>query len=198
MEDLVLIGGGGHCLSCVDVIKSEKKFRVVGIVDKNIQINKGLKCFNVLGNDNQLLSIIKKYNNALITVGQIKTNEPRIRLFKQLKEIHANLPSIKSPLGYCAENVKIGEGTIIMHNVTINSLSRIENNCIVNTNAVLEHEVVVNSNCHISTGVIVNGGSIIGEGTFIGSGSIIYENIEIGKNCVIPAGSIIKKNFYNN
>ena len=30
MKEILLIGAGGHCLSCIDVIESEKKFKRTG------------------------------------------------------------------------------------------------------------------------------------------------------------------------
>ena len=32
-EKLVLIGGGGHCRACIDVIERENKYQIAGIVD---------------------------------------------------------------------------------------------------------------------------------------------------------------------
>ena len=34
MNDIILIGGGGHCKSVIDVIEQEGKFKIAGIVDK--------------------------------------------------------------------------------------------------------------------------------------------------------------------
>ena len=34
MKNLILIGAGGHCVSCIDVIEKEKKFKIVGVLDK--------------------------------------------------------------------------------------------------------------------------------------------------------------------
>ena len=33
MKKIVLIGGGGHCKSVIDVIEQEGQFTIVGIVD---------------------------------------------------------------------------------------------------------------------------------------------------------------------
>jgi hypothetical protein len=30
---IILVGGGGHCHSCIDVIEQEGKFEIAGIVD---------------------------------------------------------------------------------------------------------------------------------------------------------------------
>ena len=32
-EEIILIGGGGHCKSCIDVIEQEGKYQIAGIVD---------------------------------------------------------------------------------------------------------------------------------------------------------------------
>ena len=33
-EKIVLIGGGGHCKSCIDIIEREGKYEILGIIDK--------------------------------------------------------------------------------------------------------------------------------------------------------------------
>lgn len=37
MEDIVLIGGGGHARACVDVIESMGKYKIVGFIDQMIK-----------------------------------------------------------------------------------------------------------------------------------------------------------------
>ena len=34
MNNIILIGGGGHCRSAIDVIEQDSQFRIVGIIDK--------------------------------------------------------------------------------------------------------------------------------------------------------------------
>ena len=46
-------------------------------------------------------------------------------LYLRAKEIGFSLPTIISPLAYVADNVVIGEGTIIMHGAIINSGAKI-------------------------------------------------------------------------
>ena len=41
-DPIILIGGGGHCKSCIDVIESEGRFQIVGIVDLKENIGKKL------------------------------------------------------------------------------------------------------------------------------------------------------------
>ena len=53
MKKIVLIGAGGHCVSCIDVIELEKKFIIYGLIDNN---KKFLLKYKVIGKDkNQVL-----------------------------------------------------------------------------------------------------------------------------------------------
>ncbi len=40
MEEILLIGGGGHCKSVIDVIEQENRFKIGGIIDKKELKNK--------------------------------------------------------------------------------------------------------------------------------------------------------------
>ena len=193
MKKLLLIGAGGHATSCIDVIKSTKKFKVSGVV-----INKHNQNYTKLehiGNDQDLQKLRKKFDYAFIGIGQIKNYLIRERYFNKLKKLEYKIPKFLSKFSYVSSETKIFDGTIVMHHAIINADCKVGYNCIINTKSLLEHNVQVDNNCHISTGVIINGGSKIGSGTFIGSGSIIHENVNIGKECIITAGSVIKKNI---
>ena len=196
MKKIILIGGGGHCRSCIDVIEKEKKFKVLGIVDnkKNILIKK----YKLIGSDKDLDKISKKIKNAIITIGHIKNSDLRERLYKKLIKLKFNLPSVISPLAYVSKNALVGAGTIIMHRALININAKIGKNCIINTGAIIEHDVVIGDNCHISTGSIINGGVTIEKNSFIGSNAVVKQNIKIGKNSFVNANLFIKKKLHKN
>ena len=68
--EIILIGAGGHCRSCIDVLEQEKRFIVAGIVEKP-GANTSVKVFGypVLGTDDDLSALRKNYQYALVTVG---------------------------------------------------------------------------------------------------------------------------------
>ena len=193
MKKLLLIGGGGHALSCIDVIESMNKYEVNGIIINNK--NENLTKYKIIGCDNDLLSLRKSFEFAFIGIGQIKDFKIREKYFLKLKKLNYILPVIISKLAYLSSESKILEGTIVMHQANINTSCHVGYNCIINSKSLIEHNVYIGDNCHISTGAIINGGSKIGPRTFIGSGSIIHENISIGKECIITAGSVIKNDI---
>lgn len=195
MSSLLLIGGGGHCRSCIDIVESEGIYKIAGIVDKSKGKRDPVLGYEILGNDQELPELLKKYSNALITLGQIKSADLRLKFFSSLKNMGACLPKIVSPYSYVSKHASISEGTVIMHGAILNAGSTIGKNCIINTQSLIDHDVMVESHCHISTGVKVNGGVFIGRESFVGSGSVIYEGVKIGGKCVIAAGSIIRKDI---
>ncbi|QOP43227.1 acetyltransferase [Sulfurimonas sediminis] len=190
MKEILLIGGGGHCKSVIDVIEQEKKYKIAGIIDNEKQVGDKILGYPVIGCDDDLEELYKAYKIAFITVGQIKSPNIRIRLFKILKEIGYTLPTIISPLSYVSRYASVGEGTIIMHHALINASVKIGQNCIINTKALVEHDAVIENNCHISTGAVVNGGTIVKENSFYGSNATSKEYIEVSG--FIKAGSIVK------
>lgn len=194
MRKIILIGAGGHAKSCIDVIKSTRKYKIIGILDKD---KKGrFENIKILGNENYLNKIKNKTSISVsITVGQIKSYRLRENLFEKAKNLKFNLPKIISKYSLVSKKSSIDQGTMIFHKVFINSNVIVGKNCIINSSALLEHDVTIGDNCHISTGSILNGGVIIGNGTFIGSGSRIKEGVKVGNNCIIGMGSIIKKDI---
>ena len=156
-EPLILIGGGGHCRSCIDVIEQQGSYHIAGIVDLPERKGESVFSYPVIGNDDDLATLIQRYKNALITIGHIKSPLRRIELFDKIEKLNGVLPVIISPRAYVSKHSTIGEGTIVLHNAVINAGATVGKNCIINTGAIIEHDVIIENNCHISTGAIVNG-----------------------------------------
>ena len=192
-EKIILIGGGGHCKACIDVIEQEGRFTIAGIVDISEKKQHNVLGYPVIGSDADLAELIKIFPNVLITLGQIKSPVRRMELFNFLQQIGARFPVIKSPLAYVSSHASIGEGTIIMHQALINAGASLGANCIINTKALVEHDAVIEDHCHISTGAIVNGGVSIGSGSFFGSGAVSKEYTSIPSNSFIKANRLISK-----
>lgn len=188
MDDILLIGGGGHCTSCIDVIEQENRFQIAGIVDMPDKVGEKQLGYPIIGCDEDLPQLTKTYNYFLITLGQIKTPQRRIALYNILIELHANLPTIISPRAYISPHARINSGTIVMHNTVINAGAAVGTNCIINSCALIEHDARVGDHCHISTNAAINGGALIAEQSFVGSGAVIRDNTRVGRCSVIGGG----------
>jgi len=189
-ERIILVGGGGHCRSVIDVIEQQGKYKIDGIVDLKENIGEKVLGYPVIACDNQLRELFSSCKNALITVGHIKTNSLRLKLYESLKGIGYKLPVITSPLAYVSRHAQIGEGTVIMHHALVNANANIGKNCIINSKALIEHDAQVGDHCHISTASVINGGVVVGNNTFVGSNSTSKQ--EANLMGFIKAGSLAK------
>jgi len=184
---IILLGAGGHCRSCIDVIEEEGRFSIAGIVDRvEAGVATSVLGYPVIGTDDDLPELRKQYAFALVTVGQIRSSAVRRRLFDVLQELGFELPTVVSPHAYVSSHAQVGAGTIVMHHALVNAGANVGENCIINTKALVEHDVQIGADCHISTGAIINGGVVVGAGTFCGSNTVTVQEISI------PAGSFIK------
>jgi len=196
MKSILLVGGGGHCQSCIDVIEEAKTFQIVGVVQPYAS-SEPILGYPVIGSDADLPKLLSATKSALITVGQIKTPQVRIRLFELLKQLNAELPVVISSRAYCSKHSEIGEGSIVMHGAIVNARAKLGSNCILNSQALLEHDVKIDDHCHISTGSRVNGGVTIGKGSFVGSGAVIKEGVRLGENVIVGAGQVVLRDLPN-
>lgn len=189
-EKIVLVGGGGHCNSVIDVIEQEDKYDIIGIVDIKENIGKKVLNYEIIACDDDLEELFKTCKKAFITIGHIKTNELRKKLFEKAKKIGFTFPVIISPLAYVSKYAFVDEGTVIMHHALVNANAKVGKNCIINTKALVEHDCIIEDDCHISTSSVINGGVIVKENTFFGSNSVSKNDLRLSG--FIKAGSLVK------
>lgn len=192
MNTLLLMGAGGHARSCIDVIEQSGRYIIFGVVGLPDEVGSQVLGYPVVGTDSELPELIASCTNALITVGQIQSPDPRIRLFDLLTSRGFKLPSIVSPHAHVSRHATVGAGSIVMHGAIINAGARVGQNCIINSHALIEHDAIIGDHCHLSTGVCVNGDVQVGMGSFIGSGSVLREGIQLGERCLVSMGLAVR------
>ena len=195
---MILIGAGGHARACIDVIEQDGQYQIAGLVGLQDEMHARHLGYSVIATDGDLPRLVKDYEYALVTVGQVHSADTRIRLYQHAVELGFSLPCIVAPTAHVATQASIGAGTILMHRAIVNACARVGRNCIINSTALVEHDAVVDDHCHVSTGAIVNGSVVIGAGSFVGSGAVIKDGITIGSNCVIGLGLSVRKNQADN
>lgn len=195
MIPLLLIGGGGHCRSCIDVIETTGRFQIAGIVDLNETTDADRLGYPWLGGDDALPTLLKQYRSVLITVGQVNSPDIRIALFEKLSALGAEFPVIVSPLAHVSKHAEVQQGTVIMHGAIINATASVGENCIINSQSLIEHDTCVAAHCHVSTGAKLNGDVHVDAGSFIGSGAVVHHGVMIARRCIVGAGAVVSKNL---
>ncbi len=188
MEDIVLLGGGGHAHSVADSIESCGNYRIVGYTD----FVREDSYLTYLGTDEQLASLYNKgIHNAVICVGFLGKSMVRDKLYNMVKKIGYDLPAIIDPSAHISSRCNIGEGTFIGKGVCVNTGTRIGKMCIINTSSVIEHDNCISDYSHIAVGSVLCGNVNIGDHVFIGANSTIIQGITIEPRAIVGAGSTV-------
>lgn len=179
---MYLFGASGHGKVIVEIAE-ENNITIEGFIDSDQSKNKVVD-YTVIHEIPalQLDVVVSIGNNATRKI--IVNNHPQ---FNYLTLIH--------PKAAISKRAKIGEGSVIMSGVSVNTEVQIGKHCIINTNASIDHECVIEDYVHISPNVALAGNVEVGEGTHIGIGTAVIQGIKIGKWCTIGAGAVIIKDI---
>lgn len=192
-KNLILLGGGGHCKSVIDVAESAG-YHILGVLDMPENVGMSVLDYKVIGTDDDIPLYVDKAE-FIITVGFIKNPRVRMKLYNRVKEAGGKLATIVASTAHVSKYASLEEGTVIMHQAIVNAGAKVGVNCIINTCCNIEHDAVIGDQCHISTGTMVNGDCKVGKMCFIGSQSVLANGISICDDVIVGAGSLVRKNI---
>lgn len=192
-KPLILVGGGGHCKSVIDVVESTGA-TILGVLDLPENVGQQVLGYPVLGTDDDIPFYADKAD-FIVTVGFIKSSQLRLKIHEKIELAGGRLATIVAATAYVSKYAMVGAGTVVMHHAFVNAGVQVGVGCIINTFANVEHDALIGDYCHISTGTMVNGDCCIGECSFLGSQSVVVNGVSIPSECVIAAGSMVRKNI---
>lgn len=197
MDDIVVIGGGGHARVVISIINRMEGLNLIGYVDP---VDHGdVLGAAYLGDDTALVDHTRKSiaGRAALGIGMLHGDNARTRerIMQEARAWGFVFPAVCSPNSVVNEEVSIGEGTLLCDGTVINSMTRIGEGVIINTSSSVDHDCVLGNHVHVAPGVTLSGGVTIGDYTMIGAGSTIVENKTISANVLIGAGSTVVRDL---
>ena len=193
-NDLVVVGIGGHAGMCIDILRQESMYNIVGFVDDNVTIDEkyGLK---YLGNLSFIEEFAKKgLRNAILGIGFLGNLKKREKVYYYLTQF-VNIPSIIHCKAIIESTAKIQNGCQIMAGAIIGSNVVIGQNCIVNSGAIVSHDSIISDSSHLTPGATLAGHVKIGKRVTVGMCSTIYIGISISDDTVITNGKTVIENL---
>lgn len=191
-EKIIIIGGGGHAKVIISILSKTNNFEIIGYTELE---DKG-QILNVpyLGVD-VVLSRFKSegVSKVALGVGQIKSTVIRKKLVTFAKNLGFSFPVIISPDSIVNQEVRIGEGTVVMDGAIVNSGSIIGDYSIINTKASVDHDCRIGSFTHIAPGVTLSGDVSVGDEVLLGTASSVIQGIHIPDRSIVAAGSSVQK-----
>lgn len=189
MEDIILVGYGGHAKSVADCIERSKEYRIIGYTEPA----KVESRYPYLGTDDVLTEYFNKgIRNVAICQGYLGHGELRQKIYKNVKDIGFTLPVITDPSCIVSETATIGEGTFIGKGAIVNSYARVGKMCILNSMSLIEHECNIMDFSHVAVAAVLCGQVKVGNSAFIGANATVIQCMEIPDGKIIPAGATVR------
>ena len=98
---LIIYGGGGHAKSLIDLIRSEGKYHIVGILDDALPAGSCVLDVQVLGDGSKLIELRRQgVGLAINAVGGIGSIAPRLKVYEKIKSAGFRCPTVIHPRAY--------------------------------------------------------------------------------------------------
>ena len=185
IQNIVIIGGGGHSKVVVDIINTQthSNYNIIGYFDDDKK--KDLCNIPYLGEIKNIKNC-ESENYHIIAIGNIRIRRQIYKQYNKLRYI-----SLVHHKSIVSQDAIIEEGTVICAGAIVQPKVKIGKCCIINTNSNIDHESIICDFVNINPSATLCGNVLIGKNTIVGANATIIEKIKIGKCNIIGAGSVI-------
>ena len=181
-SNFILMGAGGHGAVVAEAIELSGG-QIANFVD-HFNTSPELCGYGIVKEDDCIADQDSKF---IITIGDNATRKRRALESERIYGL------VKHPAASISKRSSLGEGSVVMAGVCINTNTTIGKHCIINTSSTIDHDCIIEDFVHVAPSSALAGGVEIGEGSFIGLGAFIIQGVKIGKWCVVGAGSVVIK-----
>ena len=185
-REIVLLGGGGHARSIIEVL-DECGEGLLGYIDE-VEVSKTNRIW--LGPDLRMAISLHDSSRFCFfpAAGENRRRRDDLNLLANLRlELS---PPLVSPRAFVAADVEVGLGSIVMPGAVVRAGTQIGIACVINSGAVIDHDCNVEDFAHVGPGVSIAGGAQIQMGAFLGVGSTVLPNVVFGARSILGAGGV--------
>jgi len=199
MKKIAIYGAGGfgrEVKMLIDQINHyQSQYEFIGYFDDGLERGTIINKFQVIGGINELNS----FSEELELVFSLADPKIKKRLLESITNLNVSFPILIHPnclVG--ADNVNIGEGTIICGGCILTIDIEIGAHVILNLGCTVGHDTKIGSFCSIMPSVNISGEVEIGEAVYCGTGAKIINQLTIGESTIIGAGAVVAKSLPSN
>lgn len=197
MQELILLGAGGHAKVVLDLILSLGRDCIAVVYPEQIASThwRGITAITEL----QLLENYSPDSVELVLgMGFMPGDNTRRDLFFSYKLKGYRFATLCHPTALLSPSVSLGEGCQIMAGAIIQADASCADNVIINTAARIDHDTRIGAHSHVAPGVVVCGAVIVDPEVFIGASATVIQNRYIGKGSIIAAGTLVIEDVASN
>src|SRR5699024_10064167 len=161
-------------------------------IDDGKEIGEKIHDIPVIGGIDVLDRLDSQEHDFVIAIANNKIRK------KIAESYELNYVNIIHPSAVISKFEKIGQGNIILPNVSIDPNVKITNHVVINKNNSIGHDTVFQSFTQVSPGCSLGGYTKIEEGAFLGLGVVTLPDSKIGAFSTIGAGAVVTKDIPDN
>lgn len=200
---ILLIGAGGNSLNIIDCINDINRshdlpvLECIGILDDNPHLwGKVVYGVSIIGP----IELASSYTECffILAIGSPESFRARKSILSKMQIPDEKFITIVHPTASVSQYSKIGNGCVILQNVTITNDVNIGNHVIIHPNTTLAHDDVIGNYACIAPNVCVCGGVKVHDGCYLGANATIMNGITIGEKVLVGIGSVVIKDIPNN
>ncbi|MCQ6558981.1 acetyltransferase [Paenibacillus mendelii] len=192
MEEIVIIGSGGHAKVVIDCVEQSKQHMIIGLIDEHKPPGTHVYGYEVLGGLDTL-----RASSGIVAIGDNWIRSLMVDRIMQLNPQFRFMTSVH-PSASIARGVTIGEGTVVMAGAIINSDTEIGKHCILNTKSSVDHDSRIGDFAALAPNATTGGQVRMGQYSVLSLGAQVIHAIEIGEHSVIGAGSTVLTSIASN
>ena len=186
MSNLLIVGAGGHGRVVAETAELEGRWDDIAFLDDRTDVNMVLG-HRIIGKMDDYDKFANQYEYAIVCIGE---NEKRMELIDQILKVGFKVPVIIHPRASVSKYCEIGNGSVILAGVVINTGARIGMGCIINICSCVDHDCTVYDGVHVCSGAVVRSGCRIGGLSYIGAGSCVKSGTDIVERYMLADGEV--------
>jgi sugar O-acyltransferase (sialic acid O-acetyltransferase NeuD family) len=192
MDEIVIIGAGGHGRVVLDILRASGELKPIGFLDANEGLQgRRIDGLEVLGNFSKLEVLkFQGITGAIVAIGD---NQIRRSYAEDILNLGLNLINAIHPSANIAANANLGKNIVIAAGALVCAHCQIGNSVILNTGCIVDHESIIANSAHICPGAKLAGRVIVDSGAFVGIGATVIQNVRIGTDAIVGAGAVVIK-----
>ena len=199
MPNLVIFGAsdfGEEIAQLVyDINQTQEKWKLLGFLDDNESLwameRSGIP---VLGG-RAWLAAEKRDLQVVIAIGNVRA---RKIIATTVEDFGYQCPPLIHPSVLLANNVKVGNGSLICARSILSTHVSIGNHTIINMGCIVGHNSQVGTYTTVNPHTSIAGGVKVGESVYIGIGATVIDKVMIQDGATIGAGSAVMSEIPEN
>lgn len=192
MNNIVIIGAGGHARVLADVLTS-RGLAPHGFVDPNVAVGSIIAGVTVLGDDSWLDEHRGSNLHVVVGIGSTGSLRARINMYDALQQKGLHVVGAVHASTIIGSECRIDQTAQVLPGCVVNNAATLGANVVLYSGVIVEHDCTINDHAYLSPRVTLCGGATVGTRSFIGAGATVLPGVTIGSDVIVGAGAVVNR-----